>query len=294
MAMNSLSSALDLNQILHSYAKIRLPFPFQTPRLAVIQAVSVSIVPRDEEIRGNSTLPTASSSLVYSSPSDLEPLEASLVQELPDYKLKSTRPYSFKRTLNCWKGFVRRQVKLKDNRKLKHNLTQTFFRGLKDTIKHLENVPKYDFSAKFVGIANRTKADRAAWQLFSQGVRPYVVEVYRHFCSMAHYNRANVSFCQKERMKALENRSALRAYLHYACLVFYDLNSKRLEEKFNVSYTGDNPSEEVWVAIKAYYAFNMLIEEVFISEADLVQIIAEEGLTDRLADAFTQYKSYEG
>jgi hypothetical protein len=63
-------------------------------------------------------------------------------------------------------------------------------------------------------------------------------------------------------MKALELKSALKAFLHYTAFVFFDLDAARLEKRFRVTYIGTDPLDEVWLRVKAYYAFNMLIEEV--------------------------------
>lgn len=110
---------------------------------------------------------------------------------------------------------------------------------------------------------------------------------------MHHYNHANVSFCQKERIKVLELDSVLRVYLHYATFVFYNLNSRRLEAKFNVTYIGEESPEQVWLSVKSYYSFILLIEEVCLSESELMEAIRNEGLTEQLADAFRFYKSME-
>jgi hypothetical protein len=192
---------------------------------------------------------------------------------------------------NCWRNFVRSRTKLKETRKLKHNITQTFFRGLKDTIKHLENEQEFSLSTKFIGASCKTKADRAALQAFIRRVRPFASEVYQHLSSMLYYVNTNTSFCLKERMQVLEDDSTIRAYLHYGAYVFYDLDPDRLEEKFNVTYKGHDPLDEVWINIKAYYVFGMVIDEIGIDEARIVQMLAEEGLTARFADAFSVYKA---
>jgi hypothetical protein len=203
---------------------------------------------------------------------------------------RKQKPASFKRTLNCWSDFIRKRTRLRDNRKLKHNITQTFFRGLKDTIKHLEAEQDYSFTSKFTGAASKTRSDKAAWRTFKQGVQPYVAEVFAHFSRTLHYNRANISFCQKERMKALELDSSLRAYIHYIAFVFYDLNPKRLEEKFNVTYTGRTSLDKVWLTVKTYYAFSILLDEVGLSEAALLRVMHEEGLFECFTDALRVYK----
>jgi hypothetical protein len=204
---------------------------------------------------------------------------------------RKEKPYSFKRTVNCWANFIRSHSKLRDNRKLKHNINQTFFRGLKDIIKHLEIGELYDFSVKFVGVASKSRAYRTAFEAFVHGVQPHVGEVYQHFCKKLRYNHANISFCQKERMRALEVLPALKAFLQYTAFVFYDLDSKRLEEKFKVTYIGSEPLDLVWLRVKAYYSFNMLIEEVCLSEAEVLRVMREEKLIESFVDAHRLYKS---
>jgi hypothetical protein len=203
---------------------------------------------------------------------------------------RKTKPASFKQTVNCWLNFIRKQAKLRDNRKLKHNITQTLFRGLKDTIKHLEAQQDYSSTSKFTGAASKTRSDKVAWRGFKEDVRPFVAEVFTHFNKTLHYNRANISFCQKERMKALELDSSLRAYIHYIAFVFYDLNPRRLEDKFNVTYTGSMPLNKVWLAVKTYYAFSILLDEVCLTEAALLRLMHEEGLFERFADALRVYR----
>lgn len=298
MALDSRLPPLTLERILSCTTAVKLPWPLAMSTMSVERTCSMTI--ESEPTEGIETSLKSSLSVFddESKEKDLqtnEKVESEVEEETEMFvsTLRKAKPYSFKRTLNCWKNFDRRNVKLKDNRKLKHNVTQTYFRGLKDTIKHLETVSNYDFSSKFIGVACKTKADKRAWQAFMQGVRPYVAEVYQHFCSMLHYNHANVSFCQKERMKSLEVPSTLRAYLHYSAFVFFDLNSKRLEEKFNVAYNGYEPVEEVWLAVKSYYVFVMLIEEVCLSEAELLQTIQEEGLSESFSDAFRFYKALD-
>mmetsp|Transcript_26598 Transcript_26598/g.47789 ORF Transcript_26598/g.47789 Transcript_26598/m.47789 type:complete len:294 (+) Transcript_26598:322-1203(+) len=269
-----------------------LPKPVFTNRLGVQPCGTLSIQPikKNEDVGSDleMKLEDASFSELFSEGSDADEEE-----EILELEGRKDKPYSFKRTINCWQNFVRSHMKLRDNRKLKHNINQTFFRGLKDTIKHLEVGELYDFSAKFVGLASKTRAYRAAFESFVRGIQPHVGEVYSHFCKKLRYNHPNISFCQKERMRALEIQPALRAYLHYTAFVFYDLEAKRLEEKFKVTYNGTEPTEKVWLGVKTYYGFNMLIEEVCIREADLLQVLREERLLDHFADAYKLYKTYK-
>jgi hypothetical protein len=196
-----------------------------------------------------------------------------------------------KRRVNCWRGFVRREMMLKDNKRLRLNINQTYFRGLKDTIKHLESQANYDFSAKFIGTGYKTKADKAARKAFNRGVKPYVAEAFQHLNKNQFYTQSNISFSQTERSKVLEMDSALRAYVHYSAFVFYNLRPKRLAKKFNVFYVGDEPLDQVWLSVKAYYSFGMLVDELGIKEADILRVMHEDGLIDQFADALEVYRA---
>jgi hypothetical protein len=196
-----------------------------------------------------------------------------------------------RRSANCWSGFVRTKMTLKDNKRLRLNINQTYFRGLKDTIKHLDNTTNYDFSSKFIGTGYKTKADKAARKAFNRGVKPYVAEVFQHLNKMGFYIQPNISFSQTERRRVLETDSALRAYVHYSAFVFYNLSPKRLAKKFNVLYVGDEPLDQVWLSVKAYYSFGMLVDELCIKEADILRVMHEDGLIDQFADALEFYRA---
>lgn len=274
---------LDAHQLLSA-----LPKPLFTKPLAIQSVGSLSISPRF----------ISKDFPVFLDEDDKSRVEEQFEDNFPSFENDESveleyreKPNSFKRTINCWSDFSRFNSKLRDNRKLKHNINQTFFRGLKDTIKHLEVGELYDFSARFVGLTSKTRPYQIAFETFVRGVQPYVTEVYSHFCKRLRYNHPNISFCQKERMRALEIQPALRAYLHYTAFIFYDLDGKRLEEKFKVTYNGTEEIEKVWLGVKTYYAFNMLIEEVCIREVELLQVLREEGLYANFVDSHHLFKS---
>jgi hypothetical protein len=284
MSENWDPSILDLAIILNPSQPIRLPWMPGLMRLRVEAGSALTIESQPEQKTRES----------ISSDFRLDPDQLPISRRSSDDEgIHPSNPQlgESKKLTNCWRDFVRRRTKLKETRKLKHNITQTFFRGLKDTIKHLENDQEFSLSTKFIGASCRTKADRAALQAFIRRVRPLASEVYQHLSSMLYYENTNTSFCLKERMEVLADNSTVRAYLHYAAYVFYDLDPKRLEEKFNVTYRGHDQLDEVWLNIKAYYVFAMVIDEISINEAKIVQMLAEEGLTARFADAFSVYKA---
>jgi hypothetical protein len=284
---------LRLPQLLPSLCQ---PYSLPRPRLgsviAVQSASSLSIVPKPIYQETSSQSPNESSEDTDQASCFSENLADYEEDEYSRADRRRDKPYSFRRTVNCWLNFVRTNSKLKDNRKLKHNINQTFFRGLSDSIRHLEIGEIFDFSPKFIGAASKTRASKAAFEAFASGVQPYVAEVYRHFCKKLRYDQANISFCQKERMKALELKSALKAFLHYTAFVFFDLNAARLEKRFRVTYTGTDPLDEVWLRVKTYYAFNMLIEEVCLKEVEVLQIMREEGLDEHFSASYSLYKTY--